>query len=60
MLSVVKSVVYSVASTHIICIAGYGGQFGAGMALVIIVAGAELRLLAGDGHAGKVNGNGGY
>lgn len=51
---------YSVESTHIVCIARYGGQFGAGVALVIVVAGAELRLLAGDGHAGKVNGNGGH
>lgn len=46
--------------THIIRIAGYGGQFGASVAFVIIVARAELRLLACDGQTGKVNGNGGH
>lgn len=44
--------------TYILGIAGYGGEFGARMALVVIVAGAKLGLLAGNGQAGKVHGNG--
>jgi len=46
--------------TYIVRVAGDGGEFGARVAFVVVVAGAELGLLARDGQAGEVHGYGGH